>query len=927
MKFQWILIACFAAELIKGISAAITRPLLKNFLRLLCVPVAFIVTFIAHALGVFQWLVSLILAETPLPELLAEVGVGGSMVFINAMLSAVLTPGLFSLTFFILLAAFRMVHVPLIYKYVMSRKEKKAINELRREIIKEKKQELALLEEAERKKKESGEPLTDIEQYYQDYSFSEDEIDILVRERIHAERKELKKAGFFKEGKKRFAMSFVCGAVGGFLVYSVTLMPFLHIMDFVSTATSVIDNSDATDSIVYGLLETTDKHVVKPFEESFVVELYDSMALVDLMNSTTRLGGKMVIDGEVYYTDDLTKDMITNSTVIAMELTTKTPNTDKIRVSMHNLISHPLLLNTFVDVIATSLKEIPDPEIKEGDMMNDMYVDIILHYKNADKDTIKSDIFVITDTLVLFAEKGIVMSLMNKEANKDSLLGDKDLVGDLVGSMSGLSVFNPLVGGVFEIGMDMILPNLGIPENNAGGYDYFTEQMINSFGTVGAMTPEDIAAVQEFMKGASQYESIYDYIASIGDKAKEFDRQVQQFREAVEVIQVEIERLEAELPSIADDPEKLEEHTKKIEELNAEAEILSAQADNLEVIAKELQEEIETKLEQIQPFITYYLAWMNVQKPFMLAGEDDSKACLSMVINGELYTCNTDEISIDDLLEVMNKKDEGSEEGEEGSEPDPAEESIIDKGVSESVDEMLAELPMKELLQKLKVTTDTSNIDGRVSPFEDLINYLIQMAGLSINDNPEMTFDMVWLKNVLEAYSVNDNISEASAILVAKLLAVDGSEESKNAFEYKGVTAEKIASSTHFGDEWTVENKKADGKIIGDLIFTFIDLKKTGIEAPGEGEDGLGAMAGTLEIFGEVMDGMKDTTCLHEIPPLMIEGLLKGKMLGSSIPSPILQEIYPDEQGSEDFSYAEYLNGLADRIDELMKLNKEGGAE
>ena len=54
MNFQWLLIACFAAELIKGISAAITRPLLKNVLRLLCIPVAFVITFILHTLGLFQ---------------------------------------------------------------------------------------------------------------------------------------------------------------------------------------------------------------------------------------------------------------------------------------------------------------------------------------------------------------------------------------------------------------------------------------------------------------------------------------------------------------------------------------------------------------------------------------------------------------------------------------------------------------------------------------------------------------------------------------------------------------------------------------------------------------------------------------------------------------------------------------------------------
>ena len=813
-----------------------------------------------------------------------------------------------------------MVHVPLVYKYIMSRREKKAIRELRENIRKEKQQELNLLIEAERKKAENGEPATEIEEYYRDYSFTEDEIDILVRERIAAEKQELKKAGFFKEGKKRFAMSLVCGAVGGFLICSVVLMPLFHVMDIVSTATSVIDNSEATDSIVYKTLATTDKHIVKPYEECFVVQLYDSMALIDLMNTTTRIGGKIVFpNNTVLYSDDLTKDMITNTATLAMELTTQTPNTEKLRASLHNIIIHPVLFDVFADTIVIYLNEMEIPEVAEGDMIGELTNKIMVHYKNADKELLKNDVLAITDTLIVLAQNGIVTDLLAENADPEAILASRDKLTDLVASMTALSVFNPLVEGVFDLGMDLVLPNMGIPENNAGGYDYFTEQILVSFGTVKPMSPEDIENVIAFMKGASEYENIYAYITSVADQAKEFDKKVQEFQQQADELQANADYLSQNVPDSLN-PEELMAYYQQIDELEAQAKGLRDKATELEETAKVLQESIEEKYEQIQPFIDYYVAWMYVQKPFMLVGEDDSKACLSMVIDGDLYMCNTDEISIDDLLEMINEMKDNKED----TDVVPLEEGS--KSISETIDELLGDIPMKALLEKLKVSVNATDVEGRVSPLSDLINYLIQSAGLALHENSTIKFDNSWLNAKLAEYVTSENIFEASSALVNRMLAAAVDEESKKEFDYKGVTIDKITSSTHFGEEWTAEKKKADSKIIGEMIFIFIDLKDTGFEL-GSSDSGnlIDSMGDTLGIFGEVMDLMSDTTCLGELPSLMLEGLIKGNLLGSSIPSPVLQEIYPQNQGNEDFSYAEYMQGLSERIDELMKLKNEGG--
>ena len=69
-------------------------------------------------------------------------------------------------------------------------------------------------------------------------------------------------------------------------------------------------------------------------------------------------------------------------------------------------------------------------------------------------------------------------------------------------------------------------------------------------------------------------------------------------------------------------------------------------------------EEAETRLAEFTPFLTYYMNWSSVQKPLLLAGEDKSSACLSVISNGKIYVCNTDEITIEDILDLVSKKDD-----------------------------------------------------------------------------------------------------------------------------------------------------------------------------------------------------------------------------------------------------------------------------
>ena len=72
MKIQWILLALFLMAMVNNIAGAMRNPMLKNVLRLICIPVAFIITFILQVTGVFRLGIDKLIALIPIDSLLPE---------------------------------------------------------------------------------------------------------------------------------------------------------------------------------------------------------------------------------------------------------------------------------------------------------------------------------------------------------------------------------------------------------------------------------------------------------------------------------------------------------------------------------------------------------------------------------------------------------------------------------------------------------------------------------------------------------------------------------------------------------------------------------------------------------------------------------------------------------------------------------------
>ena len=399
MNFQWILLAVFAAYLIAEIAKAVTKPMLKNVLRLLCVPVAFILTFILQFCGVFQWgvekLLNLALFSFGLISKIPPQFQGifeTALELITALGSTFLSPLLFALVFTILLIVLRLVHVNLIVKYIEGRRIREEKKLLKARVSAEKKAaKRQVREESERIEDALDEFCgTDVEDIIFDVYEAPDNDDIedMVDERVRLEKRRLKKKGFFKESPERKAISVVAAAVSGFLIFAVAMMPIFYTMSFLTEITDSIENTDADDSQIYKIVSTIDKHVVSPYEDSFVIQLYDSMALVDLMNGTTAFGGYLGTDanGSRYYVDDLIKGTLSHGVRAGAEIMSYKSEREHLKEDLDAILANPMMVSILADVAMYAIDSyLVVPELNPEDPTSAIVVELMSYYKNADK--------------------------------------------------------------------------------------------------------------------------------------------------------------------------------------------------------------------------------------------------------------------------------------------------------------------------------------------------------------------------------------------------------------------------------------------------------------------------------------------------------------------------------------------------------------
>lgn len=970
MNFQWILLALFAVTMILEIAKALTRPMHKNVLYLISVPVAFLIAYILQINHVFQGIATAIVSK--LGPVVNALGANG-VELLSAILSTMLSPIVFVSIYGLLLFVIRLVHVNLLSKYIETRQTRKE-KRLLKIAIKEEKELVknAIIESEERAidlmevLEERGLDYSDILDYE---PMDDDDIEDMVEARVKKERKIKKKFGFFKESSEKKAVSFVCAAVSGFLAFAIFMMPVFYTMDVLADMSGGIDRENRQNNKIYLAMEFFDKHIIDQYEDTFIYEVYDSMGLIDLMIGTVKAGGVIELDGETTTADKFVRDILGHTVTVITQLTAENPNPEALKEALDGIIQQPILFSMLVKGIGSIMEDVEVPDVsEEEDMLESIKNNILRHYKKpaipqkddfatddeynlaleqynkdlaAYQEMLRGDVGSLTDVIVTLVEKKLFVKLISKEQGIEDILADKDNMKDILGAMSGLSVYDMVISGAFISGVDMLAPTLGVPADNGAGYVLFRDQMISSFNNVQHMKSDDVVNFSALLEGASTFGNVYAYIEDPVNQLKELQKEADVIKKKIED---NADALDALRPYIGTfTPAEQESWDALIIE---ETQL----ADEAEALGNKITEQVETfedRISQLMSFISYYSNWMSVQKPFMLAAEDNSLAALTMKVNGTNYLLNTDTISMDTLIDVLTNMDEEDsstpEEEEPDTTPDEEDEDDIPKV---DLDALLAEIPFSDLLKTLKVTTNPQTIADKASPLADLINYFIVEASNYKSNEYAPAINLNWLESKLGSFAAEPG-SDCEK-LVNKILAVDDeSEESMQQFDYLSVTVEEMKESLRFNvDEncnhdditcecWTDERKENDSKNLVEVIFTIIDTMKNlgdGAIPAEEGESSetndLTGILDMLKELGKTFDLMAETHALAELPANMVEGLLKNEQLSVAMLPSTLAEYMNDLENIKagELTYEEFMTDFADTISELIdKMNEAGG--
>lgn len=167
------------------------------------------------------------------------------------------------------------------------------------------------------------------------------------------------------------------------------------------------------------------------------------------------------------------------------------------------------------------------------------------------------------------------------------------------------------------------------------------------------------------------------------------------------------------------------------------------------------------------------------------------------------------------------------------------------------------------LQSKRFVEFDESKHAKRISPVADLIHYIAKNAGTRANETS--------LKNVVSNYLRNTSLSPICKETAEMIVNADYSK-------LDAVTVEKMLAATDF-EAWDEVTMAEDSEKCVDIIFNLLGMMDM---LGGESQD-MEALVNQLGVVGATMDIMRETTCIKDLAPLMLEGLISNEMF-SMIP-------------------------------------------
>ena len=202
----------------------------------------------------------------------------------------------------------------------------------------------------------------------------------------------------------------------------------------------------------------------------------------------------------------------------------------------------------------------------------------------------------------------------------------------------------------------------------------------------------------------------------------------------------------------------------------------------------------------------------------------------------------------------------------------------------------------------------SADYKDKASPVAGLINALTLYS-----TEKRLTRDNLY--TILTSYtaSATDTVSVA---LANRILA-------KDAFTSNAVTVEKMLAATDFKD-WSDADKAKDSRLCVDIIVDLLSLMDHLASLDGlQGVEEAADLLGEFTLLGEIMDTMKETSCISGLPALLIEGVVKNEAFTAFLkPSTAFQINNIVENNNK--TYAECMDQIAGIL--KWAINSLGGS-
>ena len=520
MDLSWILLALFLVALIGGALKATGASMVKNVLRLCSITAAFLITLALQAWGIFQSIANT--AIQAVSNSLAEYidikgmlgGAFGADEIVFALLSTIMSTIIFIIAFFLIRNIFGVVNL---YASKISsklfRKKEEPTESSESEESKPETQELKPEAEESQPEIESNvesvpllnsaeqaetavitESVTETKNETETTAITEvateakNDAEPPAEEPKTEEDKKSKKkknetppTGFRADCAWKKAVSVATGIISSLLIFSILFMPVFYVMNAALMATDTLQDTDATDSQIYKILDVVDNYVVDSYRRSFVYGFYNAIAVDNLMNYTAKLGGKITLDdGRVVYADDLLNGLLTHGISAAMQLTSEKSECKDVADDVKAVVSNPAVAAVLSDLLISLIADVEVGDAEETDLIGGLINNFIETYKGADKATVEKDVAALGEVLGVLAEKKLLVAVISGEVDVEAILADRQILSDTVTAISGLSAFGPTVSGAFELGVEILGETLMIPADDAAAYEIFIDDILDS---------------------------------------------------------------------------------------------------------------------------------------------------------------------------------------------------------------------------------------------------------------------------------------------------------------------------------------------------------------------------------------------------------------------------------------------------------------